>query len=177
MIYFLTGMPGSGKSTLGKELSKILKYRYVDLDELIEQKEGRSIPEIFGRSGQDYFRRKETEALEDIIHSKENLIVSTGGGAPCFNNNMELMNNAGKSIFIDVSADELFKRLKAGKQNRPLVQGLSDEALMSKLIQMNTERVPFYKMAHYHFKGDNLSSKEISDQLKEDSKTDHSFGS
>lgn len=169
-------MPGSGKSTLGEELSKILNIEYVDLDELIEQREGRSIPEIFEKSGQDYFRRKETETLEFIISKEGNLILSTGGGAPCFNNNMVLMNEAGKTIFIDVSVEELFKRLKAGRQNRPLVQGLSDDALIEKLTQMYKERTPFYKSAHYHLKGDNISSEQIINQLKKDSETDHSFG-
>lgn len=169
MIYFLIGMPGSGKSTLGKELSKQLSYDYVDLDEFIEKREGLPIPEIFQKHGEVYFRRKETEALEFLINKRQNLLVLTGGGAPCFNNNMALINTGGKSIFIDVSVSELFNRIKLGKQNRPLFQGLTDDELFKKLESMLSERAPFYKKAHYHFKGDNISVKDILSWLKEES--------
>jgi shikimate kinase len=159
-------MPGSGKSTLGKELSKALNLTYIDLDEWIEEKEGMSIPQIFEKFGQDYFRKKETEALSLFINSSDNALISTGGGAPCFNDNMKLINSGGTSIFINVSLEELFKRLRLGKQNRPLVQGLSDEELLNKIESMLAERLPFYNQAKVKLAGDNLSVSDILKALK-----------
>jgi len=169
MIYFLIGMPGSGKTTLGKELAKKIQYEYIDLDELIEKREGQAIPSIFEQKGQEYFRQKETEGLEFVIQNYKEILVLTGGGAPCFNNNMDLMNKSGKSIFIDVSSKELFIRLKHGKQNRPLVQGLNDEQLLNKIEQMLLERKPFYRLAHIHLMGDNLSAQDILKTLEKES--------
>jgi shikimate kinase len=161
MIYFLIGMPGCGKSTLGKELSKVLSLPYVDLDEWIESKEGMTIPQVFEKFGQDYFRQKETEALKWVISNYEEALVSTGGGAPCFNDNMSLMNAHGSSIFINVSLDELFKRLRLGKQNRPLVQGLSDSELYEKIQKMLSDRLPFYNLGTVNVEGDNLSVNDV----------------
>jgi shikimate kinase len=166
MNYFLIGMPGCGKTTLGKELSTTLKLTYVDLDEWIVEKEGKTILEIFEEFGQDYFREKETEALKIFINSSDNALISTGGGTPCFNNNMKLINDAGTSIFINASIEEIFKRLRHGKQNRPLVQGLSDEELYNKIESMLTERLPFYNQAKIKVTGDNLSIDDLLNALK-----------
>jgi shikimate kinase len=166
MIYFLIGMPGCGKSTLGKELSKVLNLPYVDLDEWIESKEGMTIPQIFEKFGQDYFRNKETDALKWMISNYKEALISTGGGAPCFNDNMSLMNTNGTSIFISVPLDELFKRLRLGKQNRPLVQGLSDSKLFEKIEKMLSDRLSFYNLGTVKVEGYNLSIKDILKALK-----------
>ena len=161
MIYFLIGMPGCGKSTLGKELSKALNMPYIDLDEWIESREGITIPQIFEKFGQDYFRNRETDALKWMIANHKGALVSTGGGAPCFHDNMSLMNDNGTSIFINVSLEELFKRLKLGKQNRPLVQGLSDSELFEKIEKMLSDRLPFYSLGTVKVEGDNLSIEDV----------------
>jgi shikimate kinase len=161
MNYFLIGMPGCGKSTIGKELSKILNLSYIDLDEWIEKEEGMTIPELFEKFGQDYFRNKETEALKYMISHNKEVLISTGGGAPCFNENMSLINSGGVSIFLNVSLEELFKRLRLGKQNRPLVQGLSDNELFEKIEKMLSDRLPFYNQAKVIVEGDNLSSADV----------------
>jgi shikimate kinase len=161
MNYFLIGMPGSGKSTLGKELSRSLNLTYIDLDEWIESEEGITIPEIFEKFGQDYFRNRETDALKHMISNHGSALISTGGGAPCFNRNMDLINSGGVSIFLNVSLDELFKRLRLGKQNRPLVQGLSDSELFEKIEKMLFDRLPYYNQAKVKVEGDNISSTDI----------------
>ncbi len=118
MRIYLIGMPGSGKSTVGKKLEKKINYKYIDMDEYIENKENKKIPLIFKENGESYFRLKEKEALNDFLNL-DNLIISTGGGVIKDKSNKDLMK--GKVIFIDVNISELEKRLK-NDNTRPLLK-------------------------------------------------------
>ena len=100
---FLVGMPGSGKSRMAKFISSVTDFRYKDLDDEIERIEGKSIKEIFKNNSETYFRNKETEILKKIIEKDKNLIIATGGGTPCFNKNIDLINKSGLSIFLNTS--------------------------------------------------------------------------
>lgn len=116
---FLVGMPSSGKSTIGRDLAKLLSYQYVDLDALIESSEGKSIATIFAENGEDYFRAREKELLQAILPDQRQ-VIATGGGAPCFFDNMSFIKQNGISIFLDVSVDEIVKRLQNhGVEDRP----------------------------------------------------------
>src|SRR6185503_20434689 len=100
MKIFLLGLPGSGKTTLGKELSNALRLPFVDLDSEIERLEGKKISEIFAANGEEYFRNLESSELRKRCTSKGEFVMATGGGTPCFFDNMEWINRAGKSIFL-----------------------------------------------------------------------------
>src|SRR5688572_1061429 len=106
MKLFLVGLPGSGKSTIGKQLSNLLNLPLVDTDDLIIQKEKSTIEEIFKYHGENYFRELEKKTLHELIAS-DKLIISTGGGLPCFFDNMEVINKNGISIYLNVSPESI----------------------------------------------------------------------
>lgn len=143
---FLIGMPSSGKSTLGKRIADTLHYRFVDTDKIIVREEGRSIAQIFAESGEAYFREAERRVLR-TIKPGGSLVVSTGGGMPCFHDNMPYINATGISVFLDVPVETLVKRMVAhAQEDRPL-HSPSDPELLASLRQRYTTRFPIYNQA------------------------------
>lgn len=142
---FLIGFMGSGKSTLGKELAKELGYTFIETDKWIEQQEGRSISQIFSESGEEYFRQKE---IQFLIHLQlvDTCIVATGGGMPCTEANMTLMNQLGTTIWLDVDEGILVERLEKEKATRPLLSNEND--IKKKVAELLEIRKPFYNMAN-----------------------------
>ena len=124
MIIFLIGFMGSGKSTTGKRLARRMGYTFVDTDSLIAERLGMSVNKIFDRLGENAFREAETRLLNELIF-KDNLVVSTGGGLPCYGGNMDLMNFNGQSVYLKVSSSVLYERLSLRKDKRPLIKDLS----------------------------------------------------
>jgi shikimate kinase len=123
MKIVLLGYMASGKSTIGREISKKLDMKFIDLDDYISKREKRSISEIFKVKGEIYFRRIESLYLSEILNSKDNFILSLGGGTPCYSNNMDLIiNSEAVSIYIKAGIKTLVSRLTAEKNKRPLVQ-------------------------------------------------------
>ena len=148
MKVFLIGYMGSGKSTAGKKLAEKLRLSFIDFDEYIEKQSGKTIPDIFESEGEEKFRSMERKCLEQIV-GMDNAVISLGGGTPCFNNNMELINKSGISVYIETGVDDLVKRLIKSKTSRPLIQGLNETDL-KKFIEATLEmRLPFYKMARH----------------------------
>jgi shikimate kinase len=145
MKVFLIGMPGSGKSTLGKLAAEALQMPFVDLDMEIEGHEGRSIPKIFMESGEDHFRKVESDLLARWAGSDKSFMMATGGGAPCMLKGIEVINRSGLSVFLDVPVHELVSRLKS-KTDRPL---LSDDIMEREkiLISLREARVNCYRQA------------------------------
>ena len=137
---FLVGMPGSGKSTAGKYLARELRYEFLDLDDLIEDQEGIKIAQIFKEQGEDYFRQLEQDELKRIQGTR--LVIATGGGTPCFFDNMEWMNTNGFTIFLNRDLETLIDRTK-GKEHRPLLLSNPVESL-KKLLE---KRLPSYQKA------------------------------
>jgi shikimate kinase len=156
MKIFLIGMPGSGKSTLGKEVAKALSVPFIDLDDEIENKEGRPIPEIFSEQGEEHFRKLESTTLKQQSEQHESFVMATGGGAPCFLDGMNVINASGVSIFLDVSLKELLSRNEMHK-HRPLLQGDARE----KLKKLYHARLTIYKQANHVIQGDAISSEDI----------------
>jgi shikimate kinase len=165
MNVFLIGMMGSGKSTLGRALARATGKVCVDLDEYLVEREGASIPEIFSNHGESYFREKETFYLKALA-AKQNIIIATGGGAPCFGDNLEFMNQNGVTVFLDVPEDELFKRLHSQKNGRPLLEQKTDEELAIFISSVLGKRRFYYEKAMYKLKGNNISVNELLQLLK-----------
>lgn len=144
--FFLIGYMGSGKTTLGKILATHLNLAFIDLDTYIEQRYFKTIAQLFEEKGEDEFRIIEQAALQEVSDF-ENIIISTGGGAPCFFNNMQLMNEKGITIFLNVTAEKLVENLKNAKSVRPLLKDKTDDELLSFIQENLTKRAPFYSQA------------------------------
>ncbi len=141
-------MPGSGKSTLATSLGERIGYNYFDLDDHIEQEEGKTISEIFEEFGEDYFRELEARKLRLMAGRKDRFVLSCGGGTPCYHGNMELINRNGCSVFISISLKELVSRLGNVKgAKRPLITP-QKENLEQYLERLLDTRLPFYNQAH-----------------------------
>ena len=145
MKIFLVGMPGSGKSTLGRQLSDELSIPFVDLDEEIERREGQAIKDIFALHGEDHFRVVESELLRHFAALPESLVLSTGGGAPCFYDGMRILNDNGLTIFLKVPQEKLIKRLEESK-DRPLLDK-DIENKRERVVKMLNARLPVYSRA------------------------------
>lgn len=165
MKVFLIGYMGCGKSTLGRKLSEQLNIPFIDLDKYIEQKYFKSIPQIFAEEGETEFRKKEQKALREVADF-ERIIVATGGGAPCFFDNMELMNQAGLCVFLDVPTAELADRLSQSKTERPLIKGKSKEELLAFIENAMAVRRPFYEKARCILRGDQILPEQIIAEIK-----------
>lgn len=165
MKIFLIGMMGSGKSFWTKKLSKKLKSGGYDLDFLIESHEEKTIPEIFAEDGEEYFRKSESKILR-WFGEKKTFVLATGGGTPCFHDNMNWMNKNGITVWIDEPVDVLAKRLEPEKAHRPLIQHLSDAELKTFLANKLAERTPFYQQATYHLQGNAISDAGFAEIIK-----------
>lgn len=155
---FLTGYMGAGKTTLGKALAAKLKIPFIDLDWYMEERLHKTVGELFTEKGEDGFRELERLMLHEVADF-ENVIISTGGGAPCFFDNMQFMNRKGQTVFLNVSPDVLFRRLRVAKQQRPILQNKKDEELKDFIINALKRRERFYNEAQFIFDADELEDR------------------
>jgi shikimate kinase len=153
---FLIGMMGSGKSYWKQLLAKQLKTGGYDLDFIIESQEEKTISEIFEEDGEAYFRKTEAKLLR-WFGEKKSFVLATGGGTPCFHENMEWMNQEGITIWLDESIEDLVQRLIPEKDHRPLISHLDEQGIHAFLSQKYKERLPFYSSAKHHLKGTEIS--------------------
>ncbi len=149
MLVFLIGFMGCGKSYTGRHLAPLLGYEFVDMDKWIEEKEGLTINAIFEQKGEEYFRQMERNYLQQLDTHK-NLIISTGGGAPCFYDNMKVMNEKGITIYLNRAKNKVVERLIKGQHKRPLLAGLTPEQLADFYDDRLTARKSFYEQAQLH---------------------------
>lgn len=147
MKYFLVGYMACGKTRRGKMMAEELGIRFIDLDAYIVEREHRTVQEIFAEEGEREFRKLETRYLQEVCELYEDFVLSTGGGTPCFNNNMEYMNEQGRTIFLNTDQDTIVERLIRGKHKRPLVSRLNDEEIREFVCRHLQERLPFYTQA------------------------------
>ena len=147
MKIYLIGFMGSGKTHWGKLLSQRMRLPFYDLDEEIVKIEELSIQQIFHDKGEEYFRIKEHEVLEALTEDHDDVIISTGGGAPCFFNNIDFMKSQGKVIWLNTSLDVLVQRLLKEKNSRPLIKNISDTELRSFIIKKLQGRKLYYEQA------------------------------
>lgn len=139
----LIGFMGSGKTTLGKMLAKKLECPFIDTDQYIERKEGRKISDIFADDGEAYFRSLETEVLKELLESDERKILSLGGGTPLREENRELIKNGGYTVFLKITPNDAYGRLKGDRQ-RPLLQVENPKERIKELL---LARDPVYEAA------------------------------
>lgn len=163
----LLGYMGSGKSLIANELSKILKIDKIDLDWEISKREGHTIPEIFEKKGEIYFRKIEKEILEEYLNAQNNIILSLGGGTPCYYNNMETIKSKSQSIYLRAKVSTLVERLVGEKSQRPLVARIGEEDLPNFIGQHLFERNQFYNQANIIIDVDNLSPDEVIEKILE----------
>lgn len=148
MKIVLVGYMGSGKSTIGKLLAKRLNVNFLDLDSYIETAEGNTVKQLFSEKGELYFRKKEFFYLNEILDSQNHIVLATGGGTPCYGNNMAAITKATKnSIYLKVSLPELVKRLFVEKSQRPLIANIADEDLIEFIGKHLFERSFYYNQA------------------------------
>ena len=155
---FLIGYMGAGKTTLGKAFARTMGLAFVDLDWYIEERYHKTVRQIFEERGEDGFRELEKRMLHEAGEF-ENVVISVGGGTPCFFDNMEYMNSVGETVFLDVDVKVLFRRLKVAKQQRPLLANKTDEELMAFIVEALQKRLPFYSRAKYVFNGERLEDR------------------
>lgn len=156
---FLTGYMGAGKTTLGKAFARELGLSFIDLDWYIESRFHKTIPQLFAERGEDGFRRVEQNMLHEVGEF-ENVVISTGGGTPCFFDNMDYMNVQGQTVFLDVDVETLFRRLRVATQQRPILRGKSEEELRVFIEKALADRSPYYTKARYRFDGNQLENRE-----------------
>ena len=144
----LIGYMGAGKTTVGKALSKELGIIFYDLDWYIESRMRKSVSEIFAERGEEGFRKIEYNMLHEVAEF-ENVIISCGGGTPCFFDNMDYLNQQGQVVYLKASPEVLYKHLQMAKVERPLLKGKSSEELIAFIREQLDKREPFYSKAKY----------------------------
>jgi shikimate kinase len=147
----LIGYMGAGKTTLGKVLARELGLDFYDLDDYIVGRFHQKIPDIFAQKGEEGFREIERKMLHEVAEF-ENVIISCGGGTPCFFDNMDYMNQQGETVFLDAPIPVLIEHLHMGKTVRPLIQGKSPEELEAYIEESLKTRLPFYRKAKHTLK-------------------------
>lgn len=166
MTIFLVGYMGSGKTTIGRKLSRRFHIRFYDTDALIEEREGASVADIFRYEGEAYFRAAEAETLTYVTMLGEPCIVSTGGGLPCHGDNMQRLNRAGITVYLRRSAENIAARLSPyGRAKRPRLRGLSDEELVGFMRRDIAEHDAAYAEAQIIIDADRFSDEEIVDRI------------
>lgn len=148
MIIFLIGFMGCGKSYTSKQLAALLDMPVLDMDKFIEEREGKTIREIFEEKGESYFRQLEHDFLKNLS-ADEHLIIATGGGVPCFFDNMDIMNQKGLTIYLNRNRERCLAQLMKGVEKRPLLKGMTAEEIADFYDRKIQERKPFYEQAKW----------------------------
>jgi shikimate kinase len=161
MKIFLIGFMGSGKTHWGKLLAAKLQLAFHDLDTVIAGKEQRSVSDIFSAKGEEYFRYKEKETLEEIVREQNSFILSCGGGTPCFFNNIEFMKKSGKVVWLNTSVDVLKDRLLKERMSRPLIREIDGSDLKRYIIRKLSERRMYYQQADVVVNEESITSEEF----------------
>ena len=164
MKYFLVGFMGCGKTTWSRKLAAKLGYEFIDLDHALEAQVGMSIAEYFSSFGEDAFRQTESDLLKNTTYP-ENVIVSTGGGLPCFFDNMDWMNANGQTLYIQLSPKTLADRLEHSKTVRPVLQGKKGDELVEFITGKLAEREGFYLQSQHIVDGISMSVEKLEESI------------
>lgn len=156
---FLIGYMGAGKTTAGRELAKELGLEFIDLDHFIQARYQKSVGQIFADVGESEFRYIEKNILKEV-GAFENIVISTGGGTPCFFDNMDYMNQIGTTVYLKSSPEALSSRLNLCKEKRPLIKDKNEEELFLFVMESLEKREPFYSKAKIIFETEILVTRE-----------------
>lgn len=168
MKIFLIGFMGSGKTHWGQLLANKLQLPFYDLDTIVTEKEGKTISDIFAEKGEEYFRYKEKESLEELVTEREQFILSSGGGTPCFFNNIEFMKKNGKVVWLNTSVDILKQRLIKERKARPMISDVGEKELRSYIIRKLGERKMYYEQADLMVHEEGIMLEPLVDMLLKD---------
>ena len=167
MKIVLLGYMASGKSTVGRLLARQLGTSFVDLDDYIEQQQKKSIKDIFSEKGEIFFRKLEHQMLKEVLDSHTAVVLSTGGGTPCYANNMKtILQQSDNSIYLNHSIPVLVERITKEKEHRPLLKNIPDNDLPEFVGKHLFERRPFYMQAEHRVDCDPLSAEEVVAEIK-----------
>ena len=162
MKIYLIGLPGCGKTTLGRQLAQHLNVPFIDLDAEIEKSERMSIKEIFKFRGENIFRKVEALLLKRMTDENDQFIMATGGGAPVFFDNMQVMNQLGQTVFLDVPAREIVNRIeKSNKGERPLLARLAPDELKDQIEFLRSQRINFYNQATHRISAETIELEDL----------------
>lgn len=164
MKVYLIGYMGVGKTTIGKRLARRLQVAYCDLDAQIELKSKSSISALFSQLGEDGFRKMESEVLSTL--SPGDMVISTGGGAPCFNDNMDFMLKTGIVVWLTMSPEMIVSRLLPGKAKRPLIAKMRDDELLGFVKDHLRKREPYYNRAGIRIEVTSMDSKKMDELVQ-----------
>ena len=157
---YLIGFMGSGKSSVGRKLASLLQYDFLDTDTEIERRTGKSIPQIFDTEGECFFREQEQALIAELCQ-KDNIVVATGGGTPCFFDNMQRMNQAGLTIYLHAIPKILKHRLIKRKHLRPLLQNIPDEKMEPYIAEQLFQRGHYYCQAKITVEAFNVTARKL----------------
>lgn len=162
----LVGFSGAGKTTIGRELALRLGLEFVDLDDAIEEKYHATIPHIFQKYGESVFRQCEYQTLNEMLN-KDGVVIATGGGAPAYKDAMQKIKANAFTVFINLTEEQLFNRLKNSKKNRPLTAALSESELRDYVHRTLQNRIPFYSMADMQVDEDKINLETMAISISE----------
>ncbi|AHW59935.1 shikimate kinase [Draconibacterium orientale] len=164
MRVYLIGYMGCGKSRMGRHLSEHMGLQFIDMDDYIEERNCKTVPQLFADYGEDGFRQRERKALEELAEFTD-VIIATGGGAPCFFDNIDLMNKTGKTVFLNIDPAILADRLMNSKTERPLIKGKSREELVAFIDETLKKRKQFYSQAQFEITEPDFSLDRIQEMI------------
>ena len=165
MRIYLVGYMCSGKSKVGLALSKAMRFKYFDTDLGIEEEAGKSIRKIFIEHGEEYFRMLETKILYKTSFLNK-VVIATGGGLPCYHDNMTWMNEKGITVYLEAKEGLLFHRLASSRQERPLIDNLNDVELMERISRDLIQRSPVYQLAKIKVNAANINLNLLKHKLE-----------
>ena len=167
MKVVLLGYMASGKSTVGRLLARQLGIEFIDLDEYIEEHQKKSIKNIFSEKGEIFFRKLEHQMLSEVLDKEESIVLSTGGGTPCYGNNMEtILKESDLSVYLNLSIPSLVERLSKEKEDRPLVKNIGEEELPEFIGKHLFERRPYYLQAKHTLDCNGIDAETAVEQIK-----------
>lgn len=166
MKLYLIGFMGSGKSAYGQQLAQQLNWDFVDLDERVTEQAGQRIPALFEQEGEDSFRQWEQQALYSTA-TLNYTVIATGGGTPCFYDNLNWMQEQGTTVYLKMLPDKLIKRLKKEQQQRPLIKDMRQKALQQFVHQQLAERASYYLQADIVIDPVDFPPKALKDHLSQ----------
>jgi shikimate kinase len=164
-IIYVIGFMGSGKTTVGKKLAALLDWSFIDLDRKIEEHTGKTIPEIFSQNGECYFRDLEGHLLR-TLESGKNTVISTGGGTPCYCENMDFMLNTGLTLYLKLTPGQLKSRLSGSQDERPLIKDFDQDKLGSFIKETLKNREKWYKKSEITIEGIDLDINQLASLIR-----------